>query len=71
MIANKTAVIAIFWTLVGRVNADFIFLMHVISKLKVKYSDPSSNWFHGFALPIVIHGYIDIGDKWMLVTLSW
>ena len=51
-------------------NADLIFLMHVISKLKVKYSDPSSNWFHGFALPIVIHGYIDVGDKWLLVTLS-
>ena len=71
MIANKIAVIANFWTFVGRVNADLIFLMHVISKVKVKYSEPSSNWFHGFALPIVIHGYIDIGDKWMFVSLSW
>ena len=51
-------------------NADLIFLMHVISKLNVKYSEPSSNWFHGFALSIVIHGYIDVGDKWLLVTLS-
>ena len=70
MIASKTAITAIFWTFVGRVNADLIFLMHVISKLKVKYSEPSLNWFHSFALSIVIHGYIDVGDKWMLVSLS-